>query len=196
MAPVAAKVAVVSVGAAVATGGAVVAPSLLEHHPSATHHARVRHTADVPVQASVGRATPLLVSRTAVVAATHRFSATGGTSTREAGDGGGSHDAVSTAREARTEGDSTETRSNETAVAAQPGRDASHSDVRGSESSSSGDSSGRDSSGGDSSGDSSGGGSGGGDGGVVPIGSNPVVTATVPLGDDQPALADPSSGHG
>ena len=199
MAPVAAKVAAVSVGAAVATGGYVAAPHVLNLKPAPSHRSRPALTqagASTAVPAIVVQtrstsaavpATPVSVSRrtggdaTELAAVTRRGSDDGETTTAAGSDGSGSRE--------REHGDkriSTSELSGSDETGSFQSRDGSGVGGGGSGSSDgsgdgSADGSGDGGSGSGDGGGGSGSGSGGEDhGGVAATTPNPAVTVTVP----------------
>jgi len=226
MAPVAAKVAAVGVGAVVATGGVVVAPRIFDRAPR-SHHTAPRHAAPVTTRQAAVQPLPIFVARaqpaaTAVPARPAAGEGRGGGSARDErsgatgdhassgednssgsalGRGGTSGDsgdsAVSAAHGIRHEDASTEgsqgTGSSSDVSGSSSDVSGSSSDVSGSSSDVSGSSSGgHDSS---SDGQSSDGQSSPADnGGVATTTPNPVVTVTVPTGDEPPVVGVPSPG--
>lgn len=221
MAPVAAKVAAVGVGAAVATGGAVVVPQLLEHGQR-TH--TVPHRTVVPHRAVIAHGTTTPPARTTqppavFVARTQGPAAPAGAgeqrrSGSSAEDGSSSsndgHGRTGSSADANASGDVQDTivsgtpgSTHEAATRQESGDSASgtggsSSDGRDSSSGDSGSAGGNGSAGGDGSGGGSGsdGHSGSGDGGVLQTTSNPVVTVTAPSAGVPPAPVAPSPGDG
>ncbi len=215
MAPVAAKVAVVGVGAAVATGGAVVAPQMLERHHSLPRPSPVtrRHTVErSPPVIAASRAAPQTFTRSRTVPVALREHRGSSSSGRTSGsddrgrdghgrDGSGASGGPEHSGEGATAAETVTRESTQEDSAEQDGGRVSTSDEHGSspdraDSSGGGDSS----SGGEGSshdGDSSGGRGGSDDGGVVTTITNQVVTVTEPTEDEPPALGGPGSGgHG
>jgi RNA polymerase sigma factor (sigma-70 family) len=210
MAPVAAKVAVVSVGAAVATGGYVAAPRLLQKHPRPAGPTPAVHTGSSAAPA----AALVAVTLPTVAAATVPHGSRRGDSSREdhSGSGGGGKDDGASSTTSGSDGSgSAESGKGESAEGENDGHDRSATGER-SGKGASGSSSGRDdsrdgtsassgSSGDDSdessgkgSGHGSGGESGGGDdhgGGVATTTTNPALTVTVPVADPPPAVGEP-----
>ncbi|HEX7582866.1 MAG TPA: RNA polymerase sigma factor [Gaiellaceae bacterium] len=211
MAPVAAKVAAVGVGAAVATGGAVVVPTMLEQgqrtHP-VRHGTVVPHrTATPPAQATPPPA--VFVARTQGPAAPsgpgerprRGSSAEDGSSSSTDGHGrtGTTEDTsasgdVQNAVESGTNGSKHEDASRQESGGADSAS-GTHGPSSDGQSSSSGESG---SSGGDGSsgGNGSDGHSGSDNGGVLQTTSNPVVTVILPSADQPPAPVAPSPGDG
>jgi RNA polymerase sigma factor (sigma-70 family) len=211
VAPVAAKVAVVSVGAAVATGGYVAAPHVLRKPaaPARPAHSSPGRSPAVPTAVLVAESVPTVAS-----AAVSHASRQGGSSTDDdhAGSGRGKDDgdASTASGSGRSDGGESESGKGESsgegrsASGERSGKGSSGSDDSGSDDSkdgtsssgSSGDGSGDGSgkSSGDNSGDGSGGGDDGGDGhggGVVTTTTNPAVTVTVPVTDPAPPVGEP-----
>jgi len=185
MAPVAAKVAAVGVGAAVATGGAVVAPQMLEQAQPSRHPA-LRHAAPVATQQADAQPLPIFVARSrpsqAGTALAHRPAA------GERQDGGSSPGEDRSAASERAQGsgsrDSAEsgTRSSRDGNAPEGGRLESASSSDGSSpdgSSSDGRSFEAPSSERHSSSE---------DGGDLATTPNPVVTVTLATGDEPPSV--------
>jgi RNA polymerase sigma factor (sigma-70 family) len=219
MAPVAAKVAVVSVGAAVATGGAVVAPQIFDraprsHHSAPQHaapqHAAPQHAAPVTTRQAAVHSLPIFVAsaRPAATAVPARPAAGDGrggdgledrSSGAARGDGGTSGDSGDSGNPAQSAAHGV--RHEDSAGEGSHGTD-SLSDGNGSSSGGHGDSSshGQSSDGQSSDGQGSGGKSSGGqsspedNGEVATTTANPVVTVTVPTGDEPPVVGVPSPG--
>jgi len=210
MAPVAAKVAAVGVGAAVATGGVVVAPRIFDRaprsHHTAPHHAAPHQAAPTTRQAAV-QSLPIFVARAqpAAIAAPAGERGGGGSARDErpgAADGRASSGEDQSSGSARggggtgTSGDSGG--SGDSAGNAAQGvrhEDSSGAGSRGSGSSSDGSGSSSDGSGSSSDGQPSDGQSPPADnGGVATTTPNPVVTVIVPTGDEPPVVGVPSPG--
>lgn len=220
MAPVAAKVAAVGVGAAVATGGAVVVPQMLEHGPRthavphrtvAPHRTVIAHCT-TPPPAKTPQPPAVFVARSQGPAALpvsgerrrSGSSAEDGSSSSNDGHGrtGSSADASASGEVqdtivSGTHGSKHEdaTRQESGGADSASGTDGSSSDGRDSSSGDSGSAGEDGSAGGDGSGGGSGsdGHSGSEDGGVLQTTSNPVVAVTVPSADEPVA---PSPGDG
>lgn len=182
MAPVAAKVAAVGVGAAVATGGAVVAPQLLEHRQ---HHAApaprvVTRSAVAPMQ--VG---PVSVAHAALrhtVAAVRRsVSGTESSDDQAAGSVSRSTDHGTASGDERTT-TSEHARDQETDGAQETGFSAPSRDGASSQ----------DDQEADAPEPSDGTPPPAGDGGVAPTAPNPPLTVTVPTGDAPPVVGVPT----
>jgi RNA polymerase sigma factor (sigma-70 family) len=211
MAPVAAKVAVVGVGAAVATGGYVAAPHVLRKPgaPVRPAHSSPRRSQAVPTAVLVAESAPTVASRrgdssgddhsgrgrgkddgTSSTASGSERSGSG-----ESGEGESSGEGRSASGERSGEESSGSTSSGPGNTASDDtGSDDSRSDDShaAASSASSGDSSGKGSDHG--SGDGSGGGdgsSGHGEGGLTPATTSPAVTVTVPVTDQAPPAAEP-----
>jgi RNA polymerase sigma factor (sigma-70 family) len=184
MAPVAAKVAVVGVSAAVATGGAVVAPRLLDGatgrlavpetsipHPAIRVRAAVRAAAPPPARPA--QPAPVLVVRRKPRAAVERRR----TGLPSEGRGNGSDDQASGGGEGSSDRDSASTDPVDVQAPAETATDGSRHE----------DPSGKDGGGGSPGGRGSGGSSGSHDEGDATTTANPTVTVTVPSGDDPPS---------
>ncbi|MCW2975997.1 MAG: sigma-70 family polymerase sigma factor [Actinomycetia bacterium] len=188
MAPVAAKVAAVGVGAAVATGGAVVGPRMLDHSTRG-HQVVRRHVASV--------ATPQIAVqpvRTSHVAAPTLASLRRPTA-QHAGGGSSHDDTASIADDHSSRGDSHGSKGEDRSIASEHAResdDSSGSTVKTSTTrrnrqveTPEADRPESDSSPGDQSPSSS---APADNGGVAPTTTNPVVTVTVAMGDAPPTL--------
>jgi hypothetical protein len=200
MAPVAAKVAVVGVGAAVATGGYVAAPHVLQRPSKPALPAQTQRAIPAPAVALVARTHSSLAAANVQHPATsgdparldparHR-AARRGSDDREAASTSASDGRESGSQEADHGGRvSTPERSSADETGSSRGRDGSHSG--GTSGSGSSDGSGDGSGGG--SGDASGDDSGRGEdhGGVVTTVPNPAVTVTVPATGPAPPVGEP-----
>ncbi len=202
MAPVAAKVAAIGVGAAVATGGAVVAPRILDHRSAAPRTPRPAHAA-IPAAAttrsSAAVSTLHFVSARTVGAMAHPAGAShagedGGTITEARQSG---VDRSSSADESRsTSSDHSGSGDHEDAAAPVTSKSGKHSGDSSELAQHNDVSSGGDGSSGDgSSGEGSDhhGSSGGGDGGAAETTTNPVLPAPVPPVEASPAVTVPVS---
>jgi hypothetical protein len=207
MAPVAAKVAVVSVGAAVATGGYVAAPHVLhsESRPAgATRPAHVRLTRSPAAPAAVLLAQTIPTVASAALAHGSRGADHSGDDHSGSGSGRGTDDGESSTTSASDGSGSGESGKGESsgegrsATSERSGKDSSGSgsgsdsvdshDGASASPESSGDGSG------ESSGHGSGDGSGGGDdhgGGVTTTAPNPAVTVTIPVAEPSPPVGEP-----
>jgi RNA polymerase sigma-70 factor (ECF subfamily) len=206
MAPVAAKVAAVGVGAAVATGGVVVAPRIFDQVPR-SHHTVPHHAALVTARQASVQSLPIFVARaqpaaTAVPAGPAAGEGRGGGSARDARpDAAGDHASSGEDRFSGSAGGGGGTSGDRVESAGSAAHDSRHEDASGEGSpgtDSSADGNGSSSGGpGDSSsgGQSSDGQSSPADnGGVATTTPNPVVTITVPTGDELPVVGVPGPG--
>lgn len=181
MAPVAAKVAAVGVGAAVATGGAVVAPRLLESRHATQTPARQTPARQVSARPALTWQAP---AQPAIDVVRTQNASDGHSSA--AGEHSSSGEDRSTASEPAREGSSGDS------------AESSATDGSGQEQASSGGSpeSASSSDGSSSDGSSSGGQSGSGDGGVDATTTNQISTVIVPTVDDPPDPGGSSPGNG
>jgi hypothetical protein len=209
LAPVAAKVAAVGVGAAVATSGAVVAPEMLERHHSIPRPlpVTVRHKVErsPPVLVAARRTLPTLTRARPAAVVRHRHrgaSGNGGPSGRDDNERNGTDESGGSGSPAGSSGTAAETVTHEGSGSADDGGRVSASDGHGpgpppAESSLSEPSSGGEGSGSSESGDSSGGHGGPDDGGVITTTTNQVDTVTEPTEDEPPEQGGSGSGgHG
>jgi RNA polymerase sigma-70 factor (ECF subfamily) len=183
MAPVAAKVAVVSVGAAVATGGYVAAPHVLRtpaSKPARPVHTHVSAAPPVAVLVAETHSTSAAAAPAAPVSVSRRVSGDAGEHGTSSGHGSDDGEAAATGSSERSDA-----------------RKADHSGKRASTVERSRADDGESSSGHDDSSDGGGSSSSGGSddgeshGGVTTTAPNPAVTVTVPVTDPSPPVGEP-----